>query len=220
MQFATAGFVVLLVLVGAAAVVRLVDPPEPPEQRLAAAIIAGDHEAVAALIGDGALTALEAGRPTEAVRLAIDGCDVDMFRRLTDAGARRSADAGRAAQDVALTTAIRRCPPPVVREVWRDTRTATPPLHLMVFAAVEGGPGAVRTLAHLGLPVESPIDEPGGVSPLEAAILAGRADVARSLIALGADPERRTADGTRLSHLLEALAGTAAGGGTGQGTQP
>ncbi|WP_062292891.1 ankyrin repeat domain-containing protein [Demequina phytophila] len=182
-------------------VLRLADPELPLPDRLVASITAGDRVATAALIGDGALDELDARRPTEAVRLALTRCDQPMFRLLRDGGARRAADAGAAGQDVALVTVIRFCGPAVIREVWQGAVVRTPPIHLMVFAALEGSAAAVRTLAELGLPV----DVPGGPSPLEAAIHAGRADVARALIDLGADTRRRTVDGIPLARLLDMI---------------
>ncbi|WP_062299315.1 hypothetical protein [Demequina maris] len=186
-----------------AGVIRVLDPPVSLEAQLVDAIAAGDGAQVDALVADGALAELEEARPTEAVRLAAAACDLSMLRRLTDAGARRFAD-NTAREDAALTAAIRRCPGVVVRTLYADTPSNVPPVHLMVFAASEGSPTAVRTLAGLGLPIDGE-DGATDPSPLEAAIRAGRADTANALVELGADTRLRTRDGKRLGLLLAQL---------------
>ncbi|WP_062466081.1 hypothetical protein [Demequina maris] len=192
----------IVALLGAG-VVRVLDPPVALADQLVDAIAAGDGAQVDALVADGALAELEEARPTEAVRLAAAACDLSMLRRLTDAGARRFAD-NTAREDAALSMAIRGCPSSVIRGIYADTPSSVPPISLMVFAASEGSPTAVRTLAGLGLPIdgEDGVTDP---SPLEAAIRAGRADTANALVELGADTRLRTRDGKRLGLLLAQL---------------
>ncbi|MDN4476366.1 hypothetical protein QQX09_10915 [Demequina sp. SYSU T00192] len=191
----------IVALVGAGAARTLDGPTVPLADQLVDAIVAGDARLVDSLVADGALTDLDLDRPTEAVRLAIVACDLDMFHVLTGAGALRMSDDGRVGEDAALSAAIRSCGAEVIRDVWGSTRTAIPEKHVMVYAAIEGTPRAVRALAQLGVPVN--YDE--GTSPLEAAIHAGRADTARELVALGASTRLRTEDGVRLGELLRRM---------------
>ena len=173
--------------------------PASPEDRLRVAIADGDRERVTMLVAAGALEALDAAHPGQAARLAMQRCDVELFRSLTSAGAQRVVDR-RIGEDVALTSAIRHCGADEVRDVWADTPSRLAGIRVMTYAAAEGTVEALRALAELGLPLQSAEDPRG--SALEAALVAGRTDQMALLIRLGADTRWALGSGMPIGPLL------------------